>query len=637
MSMIATSPDMLQARDVVTLVRSVVASATGSHVDDGDAACELERRAADHPELAENRLVARLGLSGTELRTVRVLAAIALDPETRRAVQVHAGTHAIDPTLDTVRRLVYGADPSLLALRELAADSTLRRMGVMERSDQLLPTSHESSQTWALSRRVLSFLLGEGLDQAASGASASDLARFDLDADATRRVEEVLAGDSAIIVVTGARGSGRETILSAAAAAGGLETLKLDAAQLPSERLAFERRVTMFALECRLRALVPLIEGLDELGDRLPTLVEVCRQLDGHVLATSRSVPPESPWNRPVVCVPLPAMTCARAERLWERHLRVSREDAARLGATYPLAPQLIESVSASARARCVARSLTITDVRAAMRELMDPRLAAYARRLEVSHEWADIVLSEEAEEEVSLLLATIEGRRTVCEDWGFAAKLGKGTGVTALFSGPPGTGKTMVAGVLGNELGLDVYQVDVARIVSKYIGESEKALATLFDAAEAGRVILLFDEADSLFAKRTEVKGSNDRYANLETNYLLQRLESFTGVCVLTSNHEANVDPAFRRRFTANVRLELPDEEERGRLWRLAFPAQAPARLRDDDAARLARRFAMSGGHIKNAALRAAYLAAARETSIDLALLEQAAQLEYQSIGKLA
>jgi SpoVK/Ycf46/Vps4 family AAA+-type ATPase len=177
---------------------------------------------------------------------------------------------------------------------------------------------------------------------------------------------------------------------------------------------------------------------------------------------------------------------------------------------------------------------------------------------------------------------------------------------------------------------------VDLAKVVSKWIGETEKHLAALFDAAEAGHAILLFDEADALLGKRTEVRSSNDRYANLETGYLLQRLESFTGICLLTTNHESNLDPAFQRRLSLHLRFELPDAAERAALWRAMIPGAAPTAI-DVDLDALARRYAMSGGYIRNAALRAAFLAANDGAPIGPAHLERAARLEYEAMGKLA
>jgi SpoVK/Ycf46/Vps4 family AAA+-type ATPase len=248
---------------------------------------------------------------------------------------------------------------------------------------------------------------------------------------------------------------------------------------------------------------------------------------------------------------------------------------------------------------------------------------------------WDDLVLPDDAVLEVREFIARIRHRRLVYESWGFGRKVAKGLGLSALFSGPPGTGKTMVAGLIAEELKLDLYQVDLSKVVSKWIGETEKNLAELFDAAEAGHAILLFDEADSLFAKRTEVKSSNDRYANLEVNYLLQRMEAFAGVVILTTNHETSIDEAFRRRLSLRVDFPVPEPEERERLWRTLLPAQAEVSA-DIDFDGLAHRFEMTGGYIKNAALRAAFLAADEGTAIAMRHLMRAARAEYQAMGKV-
>jgi SpoVK/Ycf46/Vps4 family AAA+-type ATPase len=178
-----------------------------------------------------------------------------------------------------------------------------------------------------------------------------------------------------------------------------------------------------------------------------------------------------------------------------------------------------------------VGRKLAPEDIYAGIRTVLDDKLGDHAKRVTVTQTWDDLVLPDDNIAAVAGLIARVRQRRRVYEQWGFAAKVGKGLGTTALFSGPPGTGKTMVAALIARDLGLELYQVDMAKLVSKYIGETEKQLAALFDAAEAGHAILLFDEADSLFGKRTEVRSSNDRYANLETNYLLQRLERPTSI----------------------------------------------------------------------------------------------------------
>ena len=249
---------------------------------------------------------------------------------------------------------------------------------------------------------------------------------------------------------------------------------------------------------------------------------------------------------------------------------------------------------------------------------------------------WADIVLPEDIVDSLLELTARVRHRKTVYEQWGFDRSITTARGITALFQGSPGTGKTMVAGVIARDLGLEVYRVDVSRITSKWIGETEKNLGSLFDAAEDGQVLLLFDEADSLFAKRTEVKSSVDRYANMEVNYLLQRLDSFEGIAILTTNFGNAIDPAFKRRLTYRVTFPFPDEEMREQLWKSLIPAQVPVAGKLDFAT-LAQRFRLSGGYIRNAVLRGAFLAAEEGTSLTHEHLERAIRMEYREIGKLA
>jgi SpoVK/Ycf46/Vps4 family AAA+-type ATPase len=281
-------------------------------------------------------------------------------------------------------------------------------------------------------------------------------------------------------------------------------------------------------------------------------------------------------------------------------------------------------------------REVSVEQVHGALRVQLERKLLGLAQRIETKQTWDDLVLPIDQFDLLMELVARVKHRRQVLEEWGFAAKVGKGLGLSVLLSGPPGTGKTMIAGLLARELGLDLYQVDLSKIVSKYIGETEKQLAALFEAAESGHAIVLFDEADSLFGKRTEVKSSNDRYANLEVNYLLQRMEAFSGISILTTNHETAIDKAFQRRLALHVRVPMPDEEQRELLWRTMFPARAK-RAEGLDLTRLAAEFQMSGGYIKNAVLRAAYLAADEGGPIGDQHLRRAARAEYEAMGMVA
>ena len=246
------------------------------------------------------------------------------------------------------------------------------------------------------------------------------------------------------------------------------------------------------------------------------------------------------------------------------------------------------------------------------------------------------LVLEPETRTMLDELVAYARHRDVLAAQWGFAATFSYGLGVTALFTGPPGTGKTLAATAIARELEQELYRVDLSQLVSKYIGETEKHLGAVFDAAEQGGIVLLFDEADSLFGRRTEVKTSVDRYANLEVNYLLQRIESFDGVVILTTNFEASIDDAFARRIRFRVAFDAPDVESRRRLWLALLPSQVPVEA-NVDFRRLAEQFELSGGHIKEVVLRAASLAMQAQETLSQAHLERSAAAEYRKLGKLA
>ena len=231
-------------------------------------------------------------------------------------------------------------------------------------------------------------------------------------------------------------------------------------------------------------------------------------------------------------------------------------------------------------------------------------------------------------------IINQVKYRNIVFGDWGFNHKLSRGKGLNVLFSGPPGTGKTMAAEVIANELNLDLYKIDLSQIVSKYIGETEKNLQRAFDEAQASYAILFFDEADALFGKRSEVKDAHDRYANTEIAFLLQKMEEYEGITILTTNLSNNIDEAYMRRLQFNVVFPLPEEEQRENIWRTIFPDQAPKE--DIDFAFLARKFKFSGGEIKNIVVTAAFLAAEDSGVIGMRHIVRAIQYELRKIGKL-
>ena len=260
------------------------------------------------------------------------------------------------------------------------------------------------------------------------------------------------------------------------------------------------------------------------------------------------------------------------------------------------------------------------------------PRLDDLAQRIEPSATWNDLVLPESQLQTLHAISMHVRHRMTVYETWGFATKGARGLGISALFSGVSGTGKTMAAEVLANELRLDLYRIDLSAVVSKYIGETEKNLRRVFDAAEEGGTILLFDEADALFGKRSEVKDSHDRYANIEVSYLLQRMEAYRGLAVLTTNLKSALDTAFLRRIRFILQFPFPDTGQRAEIWRRIFPCETPTE--NLDAGKLSR-LNVAGGNIRNIALNAAFLAADKNEPVRMIHLLHAAKGEYIKLEK--
>ena len=245
------------------------------------------------------------------------------------------------------------------------------------------------------------------------------------------------------------------------------------------------------------------------------------------------------------------------------------------------------------------------------------------------------VILPEATAKTVREILDFARFQRKVLDDWGYRQCSAYGNSLSILFTGPPGTGKTLLATAMAHELGKILYRVDLSRIVDKYVGETEKNLAKIFDEAAKAQAILLFDEADSLFAKRTDVKSSNDRYANLEVNFLIQKLESYNGISILTTNLQTSIDEAFKRRLRYIVDFREPNSEERQQLWKALIAPKTP--LKDDIKWRiLADNFELSGGHIRNATLNASIRAAAKGEALGMQYLLEAAIAETQKLGKL-
>jgi len=272
-------------------------------------------------------------------------------------------------------------------------------------------------------------------------------------------------------------------------------------------------------------------------------------------------------------------------------------------------------------------------DLWQACRSQVGADMEEVAQRIRLVHVIDDIVLPPDVLEQIQDIAAQVENRSRVYGTWGFGTRLARGAGVNALFSGVSGTGKTMAAEILAGRLGLDLYRIDLAGVVSKYIGETEKNLRRVFDAAERSGVVLFFDEADALFGRRSEVRDSHDRYANIEIDYLLQRMEDYRGLAILATNRKTALDRAFMRRLRFLVEFPFPDAASRLQIWKKAFPPEAP--LGDIDFENLSG-MELSGGSIRNVSLNAAFLAASEGRAIGMEHLRRAALREYSKLDRL-
>jgi SpoVK/Ycf46/Vps4 family AAA+-type ATPase len=296
----------------------------------------------------------------------------------------------------------------------------------------------------------------------------------------------------------------------------------------------------------------------------------------------------------------------------------------------------------AAASARNLARwsnpedpRITIDHLNAACRLHSNQKLAVLAKKISPHYDWNDIVLPVDQRQRLREICNHVKYRSVVYEQWGFGRKLALGKGLNVLFSGPPGTGKTMAADIIAGALALDLYKIDLSSVVSKYIGETEKNLAKIFAEAESSNAILFFDEADALFGRRSEVRDAHDRYANIEISYLLQRVEEYEGVVILATNRNKDMDEAFVRRLHFSIEFPFPAEADRRRIWQGIWPNETPLSP-DLDLDLMARRFEIPGGNIRNIAVAAAFLAADDGGAITTSHLLRAIRREYQKMGKV-
>jgi len=593
-------------------------------------------------------LCVRFALSPAQRQTL----AFALMPEVDPKLLIAYRYLSSDPTcrgLDArlLAMLVYDTSESRADMsRDLAPTSPLLLYRLLEQDETA--GSHDSMLFRRLrpAARLVQLLAGDSSQLDPQLSDVAELRGGDVDAlfpeAMIARAAAALASHEALLVLQGVRGVGKRLLLQVAAARIGRKLVLLDGGALAAMPPPQVRPLLRSILrECRLLDAVPVIPDLDDVlvqqgerGDLPPFVTQLAAEHTGAMAVTlGRDRMPRLDF-RPLVQFTLEVPPLDERARLWQWNVpALDYRDAETLASRFAAPGGVIALAARAARAERSAADgppdLRALDV--AVRNQLHDRLVRLGRKIDSAYGFADLVVDDETAASLREIVGALQERRKVRERWGFRGA----AGVSVLFSGDPGVGKSMSATVIARQLGLAIYEIDLSRVVSKWLGETEKNLSEVFDAAEPGHVVLLFNEADSLFGKRTtEVKSSNDRYANMETNYLLQRLERFGGLAILTTNLGGAVDPAFRRRFAYDVQFTFPDPEMRAELWRRAIPKTAEVGRLDFE--ELGERFELSGGFIKVAAERAAFQAAATDEPISMNGLVVTIHRMYRERGKL-
>ncbi len=614
------------------------------------------------PRMAD--LADRFGLDDFEQEVLLICLAPEVDLRYERLyAYLHDDLTRRRPTADLILRILIPCSEERLAHRaQLSPDGRLLASGLLSMADEAAETLPLLARSLRIDQRIVDFLLGsDQLDRRIAsftqlfprhaGAPGSIVpAEFvhGLSRLLTRGDPSPAHPPAPLIYLQGGTDASRRSSLIAACAASGTPLLLVDLPELvarpkPDLELAHVQR------EARLQDAVLAFDGFDAALTEEPELSPFRASLRAFLRSTSGPLIllGSKPWEPTTwlkgtgaLRLELPAVTPAARLEPWLRqfanHLPPKR--VAELAARFRLDEEQIRAVRDTARLRAAWRGhddASGEDVWEAARAIGAPPLEGLGRKIEPRYGWDDIVLTGDGLTQLREICARARNQLIVLDRWGFGHKHVRRTGLTALFAGQPGTGKTMAAEIIAGALGLDLYRIDLSAVVSKYIGETEKNLERIFRAADQGDAVLLFDEADALFGKRSDVKDAHDRYANVEIAYLLQRLEEYNGLAILTTNLRGNLDEAFVRRLDFALEFPMPEEAERLKIWEHALPAEAP-RAPDIDLPFLARQFRLAGGHIRNIALTAAFLAADEGDVIAMKHLVRATRREYQKIGKL-
>ncbi len=607
-----------------------------------------------------NDLVDSFGLAPPELDILLIALAPEIDPRYERVFaflqdDVTRKRPSVDLTLNLLtdsfeekldQRSLLGHDSRLLSSRLLIrfTDGGGREPALL--SHFLRPAAV-----------VVEHLLGHpGLDEQLAGAvrlSWPDRPGHWLPDDLMARLDAAISAQSAtepglLFAFRGGYGVGKRSAAEYVATGLRRPLISLDLAALAETEVGLNEGLRLALRDGRLLSAVLYLEGWDGiLQDNNPParLFERLSAYPGPIIIAG-----EVDWQpsgrrrqRRVLPVLFTAGDYQQRLRIWQLNLQdddIAADKEVGLGQLanqFLFTPGQIEDVVATARdlARWKGEPLGLSDLFAASRAHSNQKLVALATKITPRYRWEDIVLPPDTLNQLREMVNTVRQRPLVYGTWGFGRKLALGKGLSALFAGESGTGKTMAADIMAGVLGQDLYKIDLSMLVSKYIGETEKNLNRVFTEAETSNAILFFDEADAIFGKRSEVKDSHDRYANIEISYLLQRMESYDGVVILASNLRGNLDEAFTRRLHFIVEFPFPEAADREIIWRVNIPPETPV-ADDVDFRLLARRFRLAGGNIRNIIMAAAFLAAEQGQEVSMSNLLHATRREFQKIGRL-
>ena|GEM_PF-794540 len=645
------------------LFAAAAAEWTGTRTsDDGDAELILQRWLAHH-EHVEARTAATLAAGPSTMPPlVRLRALFELTPRQWASLMFALGPE-IDPDLVTAYRylardatcrgldgrllahLVYDTpDARSLLSRDLGPGSPLVQFRLVE-----VQANAESLMFRRIrpAARLVQLADGEALGLDPELAELAEWRTGEVHgmfpSATVRTASAALRSPEVIVAVQGQRGVGKRLLVQLAAGHAGRGVLMIDGRRLMRDPGAAPSAVIRAIVrELILLGAVPVFPDVDDIGsteqerDELaPCIVALLAEWDGPLAITVNRERMPRITQRPLVQLQLEVPPLDVRTALWQAIVpELPTEQARSLSGRFAIPGGVIVSAAQAATAGRLAADgpPDVTALERSVAGQLHQRLQRLGKRLETPHDLDDLIVDDDVREALVEIQAAVRERRRVRAEWGLRGA----HGISVLLSGHPGVGKTMAGTVLARRLGLEIYEVDLSQVVSKWLGETEKNLSDVFDAAEPGHVVLLFNEADSLFGKRTtDVKSSNDRYANLETNYLLARLERFGGLAILTTNLTSAIDQAFKRRFTYDVFFSFPSPEMRAELWRRTLPVKARSEAIDFDS--LAERFELSGGFIKVACERAAYMAGAAGTKISDELLHHTVDRMYRERGKLS